>query len=77
MSAGTVILVEGYFDCLRVHQAGFSWVVALMGSSLSAAQETALLGHFDRVTVMLVEMRPVAPPVRPLHPGCRAAVWRR
>jgi DNA primase len=50
----TVILVEGYFDCIRVHQAGFPWVVALMGSSLSAAQESALLlGHFDRVVVML------------------------
>jgi len=49
----TVILVEGYFDCIRVHQAGFPWVVALMGSSLSAAQEAALLDHFDRVVVML------------------------
>lgn len=49
----TVILVEGYFDCIRVHQAGFRWVVALMGSSLSPAQESALWRHFDRVVVML------------------------
>lgn len=49
----TVILVEGYFDCIRVHQAGFPWVVALMGVSLSGAQESALRGHFDRVVVML------------------------
>ena len=49
----TVILVEGYFDCMRVHQAGFPCVVALMGSSLSAAQERALLHHFDRVILML------------------------
>ena len=49
----TVILVEGYFDCMRVHQAGFPWVVALMGSSLSAAQESALLRHFDRIVLML------------------------
>jgi len=28
----TVILVEGYFDCMRVHQAGFLSVVGLMGS---------------------------------------------
>ena len=28
----TVIVVEGYFDCLRVHQAGLPGVVALMGA---------------------------------------------
>ena len=49
----TVILVEGYFDCMRVHQAGFPWVVALMGSSLSVVQESALLNHFDRIVLML------------------------
>lgn len=49
----TVVLVEGYFDCLRVHQAGFPWVVALMGSSLSVEQERALLRHFNRVVLML------------------------
>jgi len=49
----TVIVVEGYFDCLRVHQAGFPAVVALMGSSLSAAQESALLCHFERIVLML------------------------
>lgn len=49
----TVVVVEGYFDCLRVHQAGFPWVVALMGSSLSLAQEEALLHHFERVILLL------------------------
>ena len=49
----TVIVVEGYFDCLRVHQAGFPSVVALMGSSLSRAQETVLVERFERVLVML------------------------
>jgi DNA primase len=39
----SVIVVEGYFDCLRVHREGLLWVVALMGSSLSAEQEKALL----------------------------------
>ena len=48
-----VIVVEGYFDCLRVHQAGFPGVVALMGSSLSTEQETLLLGHFEQVFLML------------------------
>jgi DNA primase len=49
----TAIVVEGYFDCLRVHQAGLPWVVALMGSSLSVEQETALLEGFDRVVLLL------------------------
>jgi DNA primase len=49
----TAIVVEGYFDCLRVHQAGQPWVVALMGSSLSAEQETALREGFDRVILLL------------------------
>jgi len=49
----TVIVVEGYFDCMRVHQAGFPWVVALMGCSLSAPQESGLLHHFERIVLML------------------------
>lgn len=54
MAAGakTVIVVEGYFDCMRVHQAGFPSVVALMGCSLSAAQEAGLR-HFEQVVLML------------------------
>lgn len=48
-----VIVVEGYFDCLRVHQAGLPWVVALMGSSLSTDQGSALLKRFDSVVLML------------------------
>ena len=49
----TVILVEGYFDCLRVHQAGLPWVVALMGSSLGSEQERLLLPRFQRVVLLL------------------------
>jgi DNA primase len=49
----TVIVVEGYFDCLRVHRAGLPWVVALMGSSLSAEQENALRAALDRVILLL------------------------
>jgi DNA primase len=52
-SSQTVIVVEGYFDCLRVHQAGFPFVVALMGSSLSASQERLLGERFERVLLML------------------------
>jgi len=49
----TVNVVEGYFDCLQVHRARLPWVVALMGSSLSAEQEKALLKSFDRVIILL------------------------
>ena len=49
----TVILVEGYFGCMRVHRAGFPSAVALMGSSLSVAQESSLLRHFERIVLML------------------------
>jgi DNA primase len=47
-----VILVEGFFDCMKVHQAGFP-AVALMGSSLSEAQEALIIAKFERVVVML------------------------
>jgi DNA primase len=49
----TVILVEGYFDCMRVHQAGFPCVVALMGASLSETQQRIVLRHFKQVVLML------------------------
>jgi DNA primase len=49
---GAVIVVEGFFDVMKVHQAGFPAVVALMGSSLSDAQ-AELLGAFERVILML------------------------
>ena len=48
-----VIVVEGFFDCLNVHQAGFPCVVALMGCSLSGRQEALLQQHFRQVTLML------------------------
>ncbi len=51
--ARIAIVVEGYFDCLRVHQAGFPCAVALMGSSLSAAQESGLRRHFEGIVLML------------------------
>jgi len=47
-----VILVEGFFDCMKVHQAGFA-AVALMGCSLSEAQEQLLAAKCERVVVML------------------------
>jgi DNA primase len=47
-----VVLVEGFFDCMRVHQAGFP-CVALMGVQLSDAQKELLVRGFRRVVVLL------------------------
>jgi DNA primase len=52
-AAGCAIVVEGFFDCLRVHQAGYHNVVALMGISLSKAQEQLLLERFPKLVLML------------------------
>jgi DNA primase len=51
--AQTVIVVEGFFDCMRVHQAGFAGVVALMGSRLSAVQKDLLANRFSAVVLLL------------------------
>jgi DNA primase len=48
-----VIVVEGFFDCLKVHQAGFDSVVALMGSSLYEEQRRLLVEHFRHIHLML------------------------
>ena len=47
-----VIVVEGFFDALKVHQAGHS-VVALMGASFSQRQSELLVSHFASITLML------------------------
>jgi hypothetical protein len=52
-SAGWAIVVEGFFDCLRVHQAGYHNVVALMGVSLSEMQQQVLLERFQQLVLML------------------------
>jgi len=48
-----VIVVEGFFDALKVHQAGHPAVLALMGSSFSQRQSELLLRHFASLTLML------------------------
>ena len=49
----SVIVVEGFFDCLKVHQAGFGAVVALMGSALYERQRQLLCERFGKVILML------------------------
>jgi len=48
-----VIVVEGFFDCLKVHQAGFCSVVALMGAAWSGRQQELLTSRFQQVILML------------------------
>jgi DNA primase len=52
-NAPDVVVVEGFFDCLRVHQAGFRCVVAIMGSALSEQQLRNLIQRFRRIRLML------------------------
>lgn len=40
-----LVIVEGFFDCIKLWQLGIKKVVALMGSSLSLAQEELLRQH--------------------------------
>jgi DNA primase len=49
----SVVVVEGFFDCMKVHQAGIRPVVGLMGSALYEPQRQALLGRFRRVVLLL------------------------
>ena len=53
-----LVIVEGFFDCMKIHQYGYRKVVALMGSTMSAAQEELIRRCTDRnsqVIVMLDE----------------------
>lgn len=48
-----VIIVEGFFDCFKVHQAAAPSVVALMGCSLSRQQTELLDQHFEEAILLL------------------------
>ena len=54
----TMVIVEGFFGCMKLQQHGCRKVVALMGSTMSAAQEELIRRHTDshsQVVVMLDE----------------------
>jgi len=53
-----LVIVEGFFGCMKLHQHGCRKTVALMGSSMSEAQEELIRKHTDltsQVIVMLDE----------------------
>jgi DNA primase len=49
-----LIIVEGFFGCMKIHQAGHRKVVALMGSTMSLTQEELIRQH-SQVILMLDE----------------------
>jgi DNA primase len=51
--APQVIVVEGFFDCLKVYQAGYPCVIAIMGSAISQRQLEVLVHRFRRIRLML------------------------
>jgi DNA primase len=53
-----LLIVEGFFDCMKIHDHGYKKVVALMGSTMSATQEEVIRRHTNnssQVIVMLDE----------------------
>ena len=48
-----VVVVEGFFDCMKVHQAGVRSVVGLMGSALYERQCHVLLERFRHIILLL------------------------
>ena len=51
---GPLVIVEGFFDCMKLHQHGCRKVVALMGSTLSAAQEELIKRHTNRHSQVII-----------------------
>lgn len=53
-----LLIVEGFFDCMKLHEHGCKKVVALMGSTMSAAQEELIRSSItpqSHIIVMLDE----------------------
>lgn len=44
----TLVIVEGFFGCMLMHQHGHKKVIALMGSSMSDVQEKIIAEHMDK-----------------------------
>ena len=64
-----LILVEGFFDAMKVEQAGFPNVVALMGSTVTEHQEKLLVETTDRLTLLLDGDEAGS--------SCRREIWKR
>jgi len=51
-----LVIVEGFFGCMMLHQHGCRKVVALMGSSMSAAQEELIRNHTNSHSQIIVAL---------------------
>jgi DNA primase len=49
-----LVIVEGFFDCMKLHEHGLKKVVALMGSTMSDAQEALIRKCTDRHSQIIV-----------------------
>jgi len=49
----SIIIVEGFFDCFKVHRIGFQNVIALMGCSASKEQTKLILELKKKIILML------------------------
>ncbi len=53
-SDAPLVIVEGFFGCMKLHQHGCRKVVALMGSTMSTAQEELIREHTGRKSQVIV-----------------------
>jgi DNA primase len=53
VTGNAAVVVEGFFDCMKVWQAANQTVIALMGSTLSDEQARLICDRFRRVTLFL------------------------
>lgn len=51
-AGGTVIIVESTFDAMRVHQAGYPNVIALLGGSITDHHAQQIERYFSKVIIM-------------------------
>ena len=49
-----LVIVEGFFDCMKIHQNGHHKVVAIMGDTMSPAQEELIREHTTRASHVIV-----------------------
>ncbi len=49
-----LVIVEGFFGCMKLHQHGCRKIVALMGSTMSKEQEELIRKHTDRHSQVIV-----------------------
>jgi len=55
-SDSPLVIVEGFFGCMKLWQHGCRRVVALMGSSMSLPQEESIRNHTDTQRLIVVAL---------------------